>query len=293
MQGIRKLSPYRIAITRTTLLYYLVFLVWRGFSHLLPAHLLHPAITKMHYDVSFWLFRLSGLSNILVQDEVGATIFTAAVIVLCILSVVFPLKRMFVIPFTATYFLLAIAFNIYLCHSAHYLGGMVWLSLAFWARTDENFDLLWEGMRYYSCWVYASAFAWKMLNGAFFQWDAGMLTFKENLAGYLYQNPATSMAGIYYYFLQHPVLVNIGHKFVFFAEGTFIAGFFTKKYDALLILCALLIFTSIYFFSDVFFAELLIIIIPLLPLPAWKWLVDRLPALNESWLAPGKRALPL
>ena len=131
-------------------------------------------------------------------------------------------------------------------------------------------------MRYYACWVYATAFLWKIINGSFFQVDAGMLTFKSNLAGYLYQNPDTFFSHVYYWFLRHPALINIGHKLVVIAEGVFLVGFFTKKYDGFLIFCAVFIFTSIYFFSDVFFAELLIIILPLLPQSTWDWLCQKI-----------------
>ena len=281
MRGVRKLAPYRPVIIRVTLLYYLAFLLWRGYSHVLPYELLHPTLTKMHYDLSFWLFKLTGLDVLLVQNNAGALIFSGSVIALCLLSILFPKKRVFIVPFTLLYFLLAVASNIYLCHSAHYLGCMVWLPIAFWAAKDENFDLLWEGMRYYACWIYASAFLWKVVNGAFFQWDAGILTFKMNLAEYLYHNPDTVMAHIYYYLLPHPFIFNLGHKIVTLAEGVFLIGFFTKKYDAALIIWAFFIFISIYCFSDVFFAELLVLIIPLMPERTWQRIYSSIPILGK------------
>lgn len=277
MQQVRHIAPYRVLITRAVLLYYVLFILLRWYSHLLPAQLLDPSLTKMHYDLSFWLFRLSGLDGALVHNAIGTALFSIAIVGLCILSLLFPLRRGFIISFSLVYFLMALTSNIYLCHSAHYLGCMVWLSVAFWASSDDNFDLMWEGMRYYCCWIYASAFIWKVVNGSFFQWDAGILTFKMNLAEYLYHNPDTAMAHFYYYFIQHPLFVNIGHKIVALAEGLFIIGFFTKKYDKILIITALLIFVSLYIFSDVFFAELLALIFPLVSINGWKKLAGKLP----------------
>lgn len=281
MQGIRNLAPQRQVIVRTTLLFYLISLLWRGYSHLLPYQLLQPPLTKMHYDLSFWLFRLTGLDALLMHTTAGAVFLSSAVIILCLLSLLFPRKTVFIIPFTLLYFLLAIASNIYLTHSAHYLGCMVWLTVAFWAVKDDNFNLMWEGVRYYACWIYASAFVWKLVNGAFFQWDAGILTFKSNLAQYLYQNPATPTAHLYYYLLQYPFIFNFGHKIIMLVEGVFILGFFTKKYDTLLILSAATIFLSTYLFSDVFFAELLAVILPLLPASVWSRLSRAMPLLNK------------
>jgi hypothetical protein len=279
MTATRNLSTYRPLITRTVILYYLLFIFWRAYAHLLPFQLQSPVISKVHYDATFWLFRFSGLDGFVVHNMVGGIILSVVVALSGVLSLVYPTRRLFLVPFTLSYFVLAVVYNIYLCHSAHYLGGMVLLSAAFWPRQDENFNLLWEGMRYYACWVYGSAFIWKVLGGAFFQWDAGMLTFKSNLAEYLYQNPDTSLANFYYYFLQHPVLVNVGHKVVFLAEGAFLIGFLTKKFDGLLIVMAFFIFSSIYLFSDVFFAELLIIVFPLLSQTAWTKLGSKIPLL--------------
>lgn len=279
---IRALSPYRIIITRVTLLYYLVFLLWRMASHILPYQLEEPVLTKLRYDFSFWLFRLAGLDRLLVESKTGAIIFTAALLLSCILAIIFPRKRGYIISFSILYLMFTIASNMYLCHSLHYYGMMTWIAVAFWSKKDEIFELLWEGMRYYACWIYGSAFVWKFINGVFFQWNAGVLSFKNNLTEYLYYNPDTAVAHIYYYFLQHSFWLNIGHKFVFLLEGSFIIGFFTKKFDKYLIASGLMIFMSIYFFSDVFFAELQILLLTFLPVTVWRSLNNKLPLLGKG-----------
>jgi hypothetical protein len=224
----------------------------------------------------------SGLPAFITGSYGVALGFSLLVITMCLLAIVFPLKRSVTISFTFLYFLLAVIFNSYLCHGSHYLAGMVLLSVTFWPRKDENFDLLWEAMRYYACWIYGSAFLWKVGMGGFFQWDAGALTFKSNLAAYLYQNPGTQISHVYYFFIQHPFFLNIGHKIVTIIEGLMLIGFFTKRYDVLLIVLSLATFFSIYIFSDVFFIELQVTIFALLPERFWRWLSAKIPAFNKE-----------
>jgi len=276
------MAPYRAAITRSVLAFYLLSLLWRGYSHLLPGQLQQPVLSKLHYDLSFWAVRLSGIDGWLVQHTWAGSLFGWILITLCVLSMIFIRRRGYIIPFSMGFFLLAVVYNMYLCHSAHYLGGMVILSVAFWPRRDENFELLWDGMRYYACWVYGTAFLWKVAIGSMFQWEAGTLTFKANLAEYLLHNPDNTLAHIYYFFLQHQWLLNVGHKVVYLAEGAFLIGFFTRKYDTLLIVLAFFIFISIYLFSDVFFAELLVIIFPLIPAKGWQKLSGMIPFINRA-----------
>lgn len=281
MHGIRNMAPLRLVITRTVMTWYLLAILWRGYSHLLPGQLYEPAIFKVHYDLLFWFIKLSGIGPVLAQNVPG-TIFSVALIALCLGAIIAPRRQMLVVLFSVAFLVLAAVFNIYLCHSAHYLGGMAILTVAFWPHKDENFEMLWDGMRYYACWIYGSAFLWKVAAGSFMQWDAGTLTFKSNLAEYIYHNPGTSLSTMYYYFLQHPWMLNLGHKLVYLAEGAFLIGFFTRKYDVLLICLAFFIFFSIFTFSDVFFVELLIVIFPLLPCSAWEWLQRKAPLLGRG-----------
>lgn len=272
MKGIRPLADYRVLISRCVIGSCLLFLALRGLCGLLPHQLQQPVLTSFHYDLTMWVYKLSGLSHLVAQDPATSRLFTALLFVSGGFAFWFPLQRRFIVPFTLLFLLTAINFNFYLTHNSHYLAGAVWLLFTFWPKKDESFNLLWEGLRYYTCWIYGVAFIWKVVYGAFFQWDAGVLSCRENLAGYLYQNPETGTAHFYYYMLGHPVWLNLGHKLVCLAEGTFLLGFFTKRFDRLLIALMFLIHISTYLFADVFFAELMILAFTLVPSKTWEWM---------------------
>jgi hypothetical protein len=270
--GIRPLAPYRVVISRTLIGLCLFFLVWRGLSGLLPHQLQQPVLTSFHYDITMWLYKLSGLAYLVAQQPQTSVLFTILLFATGVLSWWFPLQRRFTIPFTFLFFLLAVNFNFYLTHNSHYLAGFVWLLFCLWPSKEEHFALFWDGLRYYACWIYGGAFVWKLLYGAFFQWDAGVLSCRENLAGYLFQNPETMTAHFYYWMFDHPILLNLGHKMVCLAEGAFLLGFFTRRFDKHLILMLFLIHLSTWLFADVFFAELMILGLTFIPVNAWQWL---------------------
>jgi len=115
-------------------------------------------------------------------------------------------------------------------------------------------------MSYLTCLIYVLAFQWKTVWGnSFYYLHQGVSTFKSNLVDYLSLNPGTTMTAIYEWFLRHPWLLNAGEKGVVLLAGIMVMGLFTKKYDRYLIWGPVIIHSVTYFFSDVFFIELLVL----------------------------------
>lgn len=260
----------RVIITRTVVLSSLLFLLWRLFSGILPHQLAAPAIYKLDYDFSLWSLKLSGIAGLITGNATAGIIFSSLLFLCGGLAFFFPRKRLWTLSYAVLYLLYAITFNIYICHGTSYQAGFAVILFAFAAGTDEDFSLWWRTMRYYACFIYGTCFLWKIIHGAIWDWDHGLDCMKLNLAEYLYHYPQTMMSSIYAWLIRHSVWVNAGDKLVFFAEGAFLLGFFTKKFDRLLIFCAILIFLSVYLFADVFFLELLVIIFPLLSKRDWQ-----------------------
>lgn len=283
MKDVNDFSNVRPVITRIVVLCSLFFLCWRGFAGILPSQFNNPAIFRLDFDFAYWLFQLSGLSKLVVANESTGMFFTSLLFISGVLLAVYPRNKGWAIVYASLYLFYAIVFNTYICHGTNYQAGFAVILFAFCAGTDDNFSLWWRTMRYYSCFAYSVCFAWKVLHGAFFNWDHGIANIQINLGEYLTHYPDTTMSHIYYWFLQHPFWVNLGDKVVFLAEGIFIAGFFTRKLDKLLIAAAFFIFISIYLFADVFFVELLLAIVStLLSVNDWEQLsrkfMRRLPA---------------
>lgn len=284
-----RFSTYRIVTGRLFYGYVLLWLIIRACSHILPVQLQQPVLSKVMYDPALWFFKYTGIAALLASGNVWSVAFTILLFAVTFILVLRPASKALPVIFTACIFAMNITTNIYLTHSMHYLAAVTIFSVAFWPRNADTFSLLWQGARYYACWLYGSAFLWKLLLGAFWQWDAGVISAKANLATTIFLNPDTTLSHCYYFFLQHEYLLNIGQKLVVMAEGVFLAGFFTRKYDKLLIWLAIFIFASTVIFSDVFFAEQLVILTAFLHEKNWSYISLRFPFLNRD-IFPSKSA---
>lgn len=252
--------PYRKLITRFVVGLYFLVLLLRACSFNLPGQICRPVLIETGYDLSYWLIRILRVDWWLTQNLTAGILFSIALFVLCMPMFLFPRKRIFFIIFSILFFVLFAVSNIYLTHSQHYLALLVISSFVFFGRSDKTFSMLWEGLRYYLCFLFASAFFLKIYNGGVFQWDLGYIVFREQMASYLFLHPNSWLTLHFYsFFLEHPNFVNIGQKMTFLFEGIFAIGFFTKKYDGLLMFSAFFIFITTMLFSDVFFIEQLLI----------------------------------
>ena len=251
----------RSTITRAVVGYCLFWLLVRHFSFALPSDLENPVLVKTGYELFYVFLKGSGLAQLLGSNHLFAWTFNAMLFGSGLLLYLFPRHNILAIIFALLFFVLYAYSNLYTTHSMHYLPLMSLALVCFVPKKETTFSLLWEGLRYIACWAYFSTFLFKVVFGAMWQWDYGMLIFKSNVANYLFLNPDTTISAIYAWFLHHPTLVNIGQKLVFLTEGFFIIGFFTRNYDRWLILCALIIFSTTTFFVEVFFIEQLGVII--------------------------------
>jgi hypothetical protein len=147
--------------------------------------------------------------------------------------------------------------------------GVVLILWPFAFRNQEYFNRLWEGLRYLTCFIYFMSFYWKAFIGdSFYQFNHGLLSVQGNLAEYIYHNPGTLLTGFYQWMIAHPILLNIGNTALFLLEGVMLVGLFTRILDHLLFWIPVLVHVAGYFFSDVFFMEMLVLDFTLLPL-AW------------------------
>ena len=255
------LQKERIILTRLVFLFILFFLTLRFFINATPSHFLQPSLFLIQFDLTYWIYKFSHLPDIIIKTKTGPVLFDLLLFFSCIVSILFPLKRSFIICFSLLFFIYAISYNMYIVHHVHPLSVMMLITLPFWAAKKEHWKLLWEGMRYYICFIYTASFIWKTVYGtSFFFWNNGVNSVKLNLAEYIYHNPDSITSLILKYLITHPVYLNIGHIFIVLLEGLMAIGFFTKRFDKYLMLFPIIIHIATYFFSDVFFIEMLVLI---------------------------------
>jgi hypothetical protein len=133
------------------------------------------------------------------------------------------------------------------------------LSFAFYFFDNTKFTLAWEGVRYYTCWIYTSSFIWKFVRGFWnYPLHAKAIIMHEN-ATYLLQNPDTYLAKALQFLIVHEQFAHYFLNIGMLIQGVFILGFFTKKYDKLLFILPFFFHFTTYFLLDVCFFEFLIL----------------------------------
>ncbi len=247
----------------------LLVLLWRAYNHLLAFQLDNPPLIWVGNNLAGALYKYYGVYRWLVVSQTGAFLFTCLLLGAALAAIVRPLSRSSAFLFAASLTIYTVLSSAHMGHNAHFLSMLVVFSLVFLPRSHVSFGLLWEGMRYYVCWLYVSAIYWRVLKGGAFQPDFGLLIFKGNLVDYLLLNSETPRAHLSYFFLQHPALLRIGAKIVFLVEGLFAVGFFTKKYDLLLLAFSLFIPVCTFLFADTFFFESLPASLVFVPESCW------------------------
>ena len=265
---IRAVLPLRSLIVQTVFSFYLIVLLWRLYSYNLPHQLANPPLLKTGIDPNSWIYLYFNLQHWLVENEIVSYIFSASILLTCLLVIIKPNKVLYIIVFTLIYYLYVIMFNINLSFHAHYMNAMMLLPFCFWVK--KKFDITWEFARYYTCWIYSSAFIWKFINGAIFQPEQGFEIMKSELSRFIYLNPDSILTNIYTFFIEHSFLISIGTKAIYTLEGLFIIGFFTKKIDRYLIFSLLSIHIIIYFFVDTLFIEQCVLAFTLLSVKTWQ-----------------------
>lgn len=275
MSNLNKITPnqfdkYQTLIIRVVTLWILTFCMIRLWEGALPNMFYPLTVAKPQYDLSYWFVRWTQIDQLILANALSANIYTFSLFASLILLLIWPKYWGIGIWAWINVFLLYILTNLYIGHSQHYLATTVTILLIACLPYKTWFSYAWEGMRFFSCWLYGSAFIWKLVYGAFWDWNTGIETVKNNMAAWMYHHPNHFWTDFIAWGISNPFLFNFGHKLIFILEGFFLIGFFTKKWDRLLILFAFIIFSSTMVLADVFFVEQLIIIFPLLPLAFWK-----------------------
>ncbi|HVU96449.1 MAG TPA: hypothetical protein VHE34_14570 [Puia sp.] len=116
----------------------------------------------------------------------------------------------------------------------------LFLSVAFWTNRPERFYAVLRFCRYYFCYVFASAAIWKLARGSVFyipQMSHILLMHQADLL----TGPCDSFwCGVTRFLIGHPVLSWGLYAGAVALELLFVAGFFTRRWDRLLIAAAVL-----------------------------------------------------
>lgn len=249
-----------IILARLVTGFILAGLFFRMLQGAMTYQMMGPPLFELDIEISFRIFKFLQLDRLVVDSSLGSVIFSISLFLTGIMCFLFPNRNYLFPAFTILFFIYYLAYNTFIVHHSHQIAAAIWITVPFWAKKGLTRKFLWEAMRYYACFVYVMTCFVKFKGGAIYEWNNGVNSVKLNLAEYLYHYPDALAAKILSFTISHPFILNIGHDVVILLEGAMVVGFFTKKYDKWLLWIPVIVHLSTYFFSDVFFMEMLVLV---------------------------------
>lgn len=140
-------------------------------------------------------------------------------------------------------------------HHEHTLLGIIFCLPLLWIRSPQRFVLIFGGIRYYVLWVMASAAAWKIYRGSWLVPHQMAELLADQHLSYLIQHPDAAFARLIRWLIRHPHIANILWYLGWLTEGSFIVGFFTRRWDRWLGLLFLGFFAADYALMGINFWE--------------------------------------
>jgi hypothetical protein len=201
---------------------------------------LQPAFFYTRKDLVTWLFMQTGIHQWLLNNPGRCVLFDALfysipLLYLLIYKYVSKLASAVAIIMLSVNWFYVQCYTLYPSNSIE--GHIAWLffPVVFIPADKKTFILLFDGLRYFFLFFFASAAIWKVAQGGLFNISqmSGILLYqhKELLAS----SPGYWQSDFLLWLIQRPQLAYLLYLSAALLELSFIVGFFTRKYDRLLL----------------------------------------------------------
>lgn len=235
--------PLTEPVRRNIIIWYclmcLGFFVYRYVNNGLLCQLV-PAFFYNKMDFTYWLVQLTGLHKILLNNFSLCLVadllfygFPFLYLFLCLKRrTLIPAAGMIMVFINLVYWIIYCGFP---TNSIEANVAFIIFPLMFIPLSLKGFWFMLNGIRYYFLFFFASSGLWKIAEGGLFnlQEMSGILLFQHKEL--LISDKSSVLLNLYKWLIEHP---SISYWLYFTAalmELSFIVGFFTKKFDRLLI----------------------------------------------------------
>jgi hypothetical protein len=229
---------------------------------------LEPALIFPSIDNTYWLLLATGIYHIVISQGGLSVVLDILLLSLPILILMLPNHRSWFCSFFVLITFYYMAQNITAGHHFHSLVGMVFLSFAFCVG-EKRFEFVWEAVRYYTLFIFVSAAFWKIVRGNIFDPFHMLNILRSQHAQFLWEQPAAIHAQIIRWLMQFPGFCQGILWSGVCVQLVFAIGFFTKKYDRLLLILMVLFVIVNYGVMRIVSFELLILGLTLLSDRYW------------------------
>ena len=162
-----------------------------------------------------------------------------------------PKRKVFNWTFTIAYIVYSIVYNTFSGHHYHSIG-VILLSICFlFSYKNPNSSKVFHFARLYLCFMLASAFVWKLVRNNLFEMDHFSKIILDQNIYYFQSFPDSFRAEILFFLVDN---VELSHSLwigLMFLQASFALGFFTKRFDLLLMVFFILFMAGSWFFMNI------------------------------------------
>ena len=270
---------------------YFVFMVglylffYRMISNSMTTQMDYPPFLFGDKEFFYRIFLASHIPQFITSNRIIAALFDVSILVFAVLFLV-TFKRIYAILFTVQVMVYFLTYNVITGHHYHGMIALIVISIPFWFKSEQRFNFSWEAVRYYFLYVFASAALWKILRGSAFYTDELSNILKSQQLNLLLQNPESFRAHIAEYLIANPATAHVVLLVNVFVQLTFLAGFFTKRFDKVLFWLAIVFCIANYYVMGIVSMDLLILDLTLLKWDSIKRYLVKIQVLTPGQFSP-------
>ena len=245
-----------------------LILVYFFINNSLLSQLQQPPLIYPGSDNSFWLVHILHIPQFLLHHYWAALTFDVVLTCSCIICIIVPQQRLF------TWITVTGVWLLYFCYCSsagtHYAQiGYLLAPLPFLALGAVKFDILWNLLRYWICFLYLSAGLYKIFYGGFgFSGNMSNILLQTNAEWFVFYKEGIRF-DLYHYLIQHPGISQWFYRLATVVDLACIIGFFTKKFDKWLLAGLLFFHIGNLLLLHISFVEQSLIFAPFLPWHKW------------------------
>ena len=236
----------------------------RFVSSTLFSQMSQPVLIGPGIDNTYWVFHLLGIPHIVTHSVIWSAVLDILLFLLPIMASLIPGRQLIAFCFTLLVLTYQITYSSYSTHHYHSLVGVLFLSIPFWFGPGQRFTFVWDAVRYYFFFIFASASLWKLSTGAIFESSQMSSILMSQHVQMIYDYPSSGLTHFYSYLIAHQGVARLFLMTGFIIQLSFFGGFFTKRYDRLYMALFIIFFVMNYILMHIVSVELFIFCLVLL-----------------------------
>lgn len=239
--------------------------LYRAFNGTLLHQLAQPVLIFPHADNVYWLLHILQLPELLTGNYYIALAADLALLATAGLALVREKSTLWPRLYSLFLLLYFVAFHTYFGHHGHSLVGLLFGAVPFWFRTRRTVTYAMRGVRFYALFAYVSAALYKVFRGSAFSGEHLGNVLRQQNVDLLWNGTSSARQELMLDLTMDATICAWLASIVVVSQLLFVVGFFTRRFDAVLILIGLLFHLGTWVLMDINFWEITVLYVFLLP----------------------------